>query len=96
MQSPYSLFGSRIHLVLEDNFAEAYNRAQDSFMNAQMSFAAENGKTWNGEELRPDWSLDEAKSWYYILGFIELLLSMNGGALDISEDETHSDYLIKL
>lgn len=99
MQSAYSWMGSRIHLVLEDEVAEAYNRAQDKFGEAQKRHQKIHGHEWGykHEALEIDWEPAEQKAFNDIASVINLLVEINGeGGLDIPEEEITSDYLIKL
>lgn len=95
-QSTYSWMGTRIHLVLEDEFAEAYNRAQDAFQNAQLDHKERTGQQWTGHEpIRIDWTDEESKAWDGFARIINLIIEVNG-PLDIPESEVTSDYLVKL
>ncbi len=97
MQSAYSWMGSRLHLVLEDDVADTWNQAQDAFFAAQKRHEAVHGTKWTGDEpLEIYWSNDSAEIWNKIADLINLLIEMNGGELDILEEEITSDYLIKL
>jgi hypothetical protein len=97
MQNVYSWMGSRLHLVLEDEVADAYNRAQDAFMEAQRNYKATTGKDWTGAEpMWMNWTDQEQTAWNSIAGIINNLVKLNGGALDIKEDELTSEYLVKI
>ncbi len=97
MQSVYSWMGTRIHLVLEDDLATAYNRAQVAFFEAQNRYQRVHGSTWTGKEpLDFYWQEGDGDAYNKIASVINLLIEVNGGTLDIQEEETTSDYLIKL
>ena len=96
-QSAYSWMGTRIHLVLEDDFANAYNRAQEGFFQAQRDFEAQHGTKWTGfERIGMPWTNEELNAWNGIADVINLLVKLNGGSLNIPESEVTSDFLIKL
>lgn len=99
MQSIYSFYGSRLHLILEDKLAEAYNRRIEQWYEAQEHHLKVTGKKWDPKDLplllmRKD---DEAQDAYDKVGsVIRLLVEINGGGLDLPEEECTSDYLVKL
>lgn len=96
-QSAYSWMGTRIHFVLKDEVADAYNRAQDAFVEAQKHYKETTGRDWTGmEALWMNWTIDEQTAWNRIAGIINDLVELNGGALDIPEEEMTSSYLVKL
>ena len=96
-QSAYSWSGTRLHLVLEDDFAAAYNRAQDAFQEAQQHHKEIHGTPWDPTEpILMKWTKDEQKAWDGIARIINLLSEVNGGGIDIPEEEMTSEYLIKL
>jgi len=94
MQHTYSYFGSPLHLVLEDEIAEGFNRFHDAFIAAQLKFKEEYGVRWT-----PDLPLyiitnDKDQEAYHNVGrVINLLAEINGGGIAISEEECTSDHL---
>ena len=97
MQSVYSWMGTRIHLVLEDDFAANFNRAQNAFFEAQHYHKAVYGTPWEPlEPLMIDWTTKEQSAWNKLAELINLLIEMNGGSLNIQESEITSDYLVKV
>lgn len=97
MQSAYSWMGTRLHLVLEDDLADAYNRAQDAFELAQKAHKERTGVQWNPDEkLWITWTKKESEAWDGVAGLVNHLIDLNGGALDIPEEEMTSYYLVKL
>jgi len=98
MQSAYSLYGSRIHLVLNDDVADAYNRANDAWLKAQKDHEIRTGSKWNpkNESLLIDWTDAEQKAFNGIARIMNLIIEVNGEGLDIPEEEITSDYLVKL
>ena len=97
MQSAYSWMGSRIHLVLEDDIAAAYNRAQDAWFAAQREHKETHGRPWDPiEPLFIHLTAAERKAYDDIGRIINLLVEVNGSGLDIPEEELTSDYLVKL
>jgi hypothetical protein len=97
MQSAYSFMGSRLHLVLEDDVADAFNRMQDAWFDAQKNHKEKIGTEWNpAEPLLIDCAREDTDVWNKIGSLINLLIEINGGSLHIPEEEMTSDYLVKL
>lgn len=95
-QSVYSWMGSPLHLILEDDYAINFNRAQEAFFSAQLEFKAQTGQQWNGEKLAIKWNDEELKAWNDMGRIINLLIEVNGGSLAITEEQMKSDFLVKL
>lgn len=96
-QSYYSFYGSPLHLILEDDLADGYNRAAKAFMDAQVAHKERTGTQWNPDE--PLWILtnDEDQAAFAAVGrIITLLVEVNGGGLEIPEEVCTSDFLVKL
>lgn len=97
MQSNYSFLGTRITLLLKDEVAAAFNRAQDAFFAAQKLYIAQTGLKWTGAEaLEINWTDEEQKAFDDIGRIINLLVEVNGGTLEVGEENMTSDYLVKL
>lgn len=97
MQSLYSWMGTRLHLILEDDFADKYNRAQKAFFEAQMTHVERTHQQWLGHEtLLIPWTDEEWKAFDDMARIINLLCEVNGGSLDIKQEDITSDYLVKL
>lgn len=98
MQSAYSWCGSRIHLVLKDEVADAYNRFQKAFFDAQTKHRETHGTQWDpmNEPLLIDYEENDKEIWDKIGNIINLMVEVNGGGLDIPEEEMTDDYLVKL
>lgn len=97
MQSIYSFYGSRLHLILEDDVAEAYNRAAQAFYDAQINHKERTGTKWTPDEPLLMVTNDADQKAYDDVGrVINLLVEINGGGLEIYEEEMTSDYLVKL
>lgn len=97
-QSIYSFYGSRLHLILEDTLAEAYNRFLKCWYEAQQFHHQLHEKPWDPKtepiEIRCD---EEDKKAYDQVGrVINLLVEINGSGLDLPEEECTADYLVKL
>jgi hypothetical protein len=89
--------GSRLHLVLEDDVAAAFNRMQDAWFDAQKKHKEKTGTQWDPTEpLLIDCADEDTKVWNKIGSLINLLIEINGGKLEITEEEMTSDYLVKL
>lgn len=96
-QSVYSFYGSRLHLVLEDSVADAYNRAVDAFYQGQRHHHEYHEKEWDPKEkLAILVDPADVKVFNDIGRVINLLGEINGGGLDIPEDELTSDYLVRV
>lgn len=98
MQSTYSWMGSPLHLVLEDEFAEAYNQAMDAWFEAQENHKVRTGHEWDpvNEPILIDWTDDQRKAWDDFAKLMNLLIEINRGNLDIPEEVITSDYLVKV
>lgn len=98
MQSVYSWMGSRLHLVLEDDIAKAYNQAVDTLRKARVDHVKLHRREFNPFEdlISIKWTEEQRKAWNDIAQLINLLVEINGGALDVKEEEVTSDYLVKL
>ena len=97
-QSAYSWCGTRLHLILKDDIAAAYNRAQDAFQAAQRNHVAIHGTKWDplNEPILMDWTKEEMKAWEDVAKIVNLISEVNGGGIDIPEEEMTTDHLIKL
>lgn len=96
-QSVYSWMGSPLHLVLEDDLALAYNEAQDAWFKAQTDHETRTGSPWEPTEpLEIEWTNRQRTAWNSIASVINLLVEINGGGLDIPEEQITSDHLEKL
>ena len=96
-QSIYSVYGSRIHLLLEDEFASNWNKAQAAFFKAQKDHLARTGTQWTGNEhLAIDLKPEELKAFNDFAELMNLMIKLNGGTLNITEEEMTDDYLIKV
>lgn len=96
-QSYYSWCGTKLHFLLDDNLAAAYNRAYDKFEAAQQSHLETFGSPWNPRNyLLMNWSDEESHAWNKIARMINTLVEINGGTLGITEEECTSNHLIKL
>jgi hypothetical protein len=97
MQSTYSFMGSKLHLILEDEVAEGYNRMQDAWFAAQRKHKEVHGVQW--DPLTPlliEFDDADKAAWDAIGSLINLLVEVNGGGIDMPEEEMTSDYLVKL
>lgn len=97
MQSLYSVYGTKLHLILDDEFATNYNRAQDAFSTAQSMYQETTGQQWTGAEMITiDWTNEERSAFNGFADLINKLIELNGGAIDIREEDMQSGYLVKL
>lgn len=94
MQHAYSFLGTPLHLILEDEIAEGYNRFVDAFLEAQSYFKQQNGRPWTYKE-PIEMNLPEGSNDAYdkVGKIINLLSEINGGFIDISEEDCTSDHL---
>jgi hypothetical protein len=88
MQHTYSLYGSPLHLILEEKVADGYNRVHLGFIEAQKNFKEEYGIQWTPDlpiEIKA--SAEDLKAYDDIAKLLNLLIEINGGSLDISEEQ---------
>lgn len=97
MQSTYSVYGTDVHLILDDEFAENYNNAQHEFFDAQKVHMEKVGSAWTGTEpLYIKWSEEQRKAFDDFAVLMNHMVELNGGSLNITEESMTSDYLVKL
>ena len=96
MQSYYSVYGTRIHLLIDDEFAANYNRAQDAFAKAQKMFKISTGRNWTGEMMRIDWTVAEELAFNNFANLMNTMIKMSGGTLDLRDEDMPSNHLEKL
>jgi hypothetical protein len=91
---PVYSFGkdSPLKFELTDEFAEAYNRATDNFMEAQIEHKARTGKNWTPEE--PIMLQDTTVEAFNRFGPI-LEQAQAAYGKPVHEDELTDDHLIK-
>lgn len=96
-QHAYSWNGSRIHVVVEDSIADAYNRAFDKFLQAQRDFKSLTGRRWTpadgNETLFITWDDAEMEAWNNMAQVVNSIVKLNGGSIDIQGAEMNSNYL---
>lgn len=96
-QSVYSYLGSPLHLVLEDKIAEGFNRFHDAFTQAQIDHKERTGQKWSPDEpLLITTNYEDNRAYDQVGRVINLLVEINGGGLDIPEEQCTSDHLEKL
>lgn len=99
-QSVYAVYGSKLHLIFEDEFAEKANRAQRAFLAAQVDHKERTGTQWNPADdptllIKAD--SEDLAAWDGLAKLINQLIALNGGALDLpEEDMTSDDFLVKV
>lgn len=93
MQSIYSFYGSQLHLILDDEVAERYNRVAVAFANVDAKSVQANPTNLIWLEGVDD---DDMTAWNAIADLINKLIEINGGSLDIPEEEMPYNYLVKL
>lgn len=97
MQHAYSYLGSRLHLVLEEEIAEGFNRVTDAFFAAQLKFKEEYGIQWTPDlPLNIATSEEDLDAYHKVGRVINLLAEINGDGIEISEEECTSDHLIRV
>ena len=97
MQSTYSVYGSPIHLILDDEFAQNYNNAQKAFFEAQLRFKSANDRPWTGQEaLDLRWTEKEREAFNGFADLMNTMIKLNGGSLALKAEDMTSDYLVKL
>lgn len=96
MQNYYSFLGSPLVLILEDEIAEGYNRFVDAFIAGQIEFAKANGRKWSPEDsIFMDIQDGDQDAYDKVGRVINLLVEINGGALNITMEDCTEDHLIK-
>lgn len=97
MQHTYSYLGSPLHLVLEDEIAEGFNRLHDAFIAAQLKFKEEYGVNWTPDlPLNIQASEEDFDAYNKVGRVINLLAEINGGGIAIPEEQCTSDHLIRV
>jgi hypothetical protein len=97
MQHTYSFLGSPLHLVLEEKIAEGYNRFTDAFLAGQKLFKQQNGRPWTPEEpLYMEFTQEDQDAYDAVGKLINLLVEINGGGIDIPEEQCTSDHLVRV
>lgn len=97
MQHTYSYLGSPLHLVLEDKIAEGYNRITDAFLNAQKLFREQHGVQWTPDlPLEMEFEQEDMDAYNQIGRIINLLVEINGGGIEITEEMCTSDHLVRV
>lgn len=97
MQHTYSYLGSPLHLVLEDEIADGYNRFHDAFMEAQFEYMERTHLEWAPDQpLNLRATKEDMESYDKVGRVINLLVEINGGGLEIPEDQCTSDHLIRV
>lgn len=97
MQHTYSYLGSPLHLVLEDEIADGFNRFHKAFMVAQVTFKEEYGVNWTPD--RPPsirFNPKDKEAFDNVGRVINLLAEINGGGIEIPEEQCTSDYLVRV
>ena len=93
MQSIWSFYGSKLHLVLDDEVAERYNRVSVAFANADTSALQDNPENYiwlSGVDSK------DMEAWNAIADLINKLIEINGGSLDIPEEDMPYNCLVKV
>lgn len=91
-QHAYSWNGSRIHFVLEESVADAYNRAADKWIWSQKRHREIHGKDWNPTEpLESNLTKEELEVWNNVAEVFKVLVKLNGGGFDIPDEELTTD-----
>jgi hypothetical protein len=97
-QSVYSYLGSPLHLILEDEIAEGFNRFHDAFIQAQKTHFETHGRKWDPvtEPIFMVFTEEDQEAYDKVAQLINLLSEINGGGISISEEQITSDHLEKL
>ena len=95
MQSFYSYYGSPLHLIIEDDLADAANHVAAEFIQAQVRYREETGTRWTPDQPLRMHVTDEQVAAYDSVGsIINKLVEVNGGGLEISEEMIPSDIML--
>lgn len=93
MQSVWSFYGSQLHLVLDDEVAERYNRVSKAFANVDDEALQNNPEGYFRLEGVDNKDLE---SYNAIADIINKLIEINGGSLAIPEEDMLYDCLVKV
>lgn len=97
MQHTYSLWGSPLHLVLEEEVAGGYNKVADEFSEGQRRFKEKYGVNWTPDDrLEMNVTQEDLKHYHALVDLINQLIEINGGGLDIPEEVCIHNGLVKL
>lgn len=81
MPSVYSVYGSKLHLLLPDDFAAAVNRAQNALIRS----------VENQQGLIVQWTTTERNAWNEYAELMNQLIKINGDKLDLDVDANMYD-----
>jgi hypothetical protein len=96
-QSLYSVFGSPLQIILDDGIAERYNRFINEFLDAQVRYEQKHGKLWGPDKPLPMITNKRDHGAYDIVAkLMNYMIGINGGNLDLPEEQCTSDFLEKL
>lgn len=96
MQSVYSVYGTKLHLILDDDFAEAYNRASEKFTTATVD-PNNVDVVKSTVTLTLDMTDEERHAFNTFADLLNRLIEINGGGIwFMTEEDCTSNYLIKL
>ena len=97
MQHTYSFCGSQLHLVLEDDIAEGYNRFVDAFSAGQQEFKTVVGRNWTpSDPIYMDLQPGDRNAYNKVGRIINHLVEINGGVLAIKEEDCTTDHLDRI
>jgi hypothetical protein len=92
MQSVYAVYGSKLHLILEDEFADAYNRAHEKYI----EYGKDKPSDFWKKPIALDLTAKELHAFNTFAKLMNFMIEINGGDLDLTEEEITSDYLVKI
>jgi hypothetical protein len=90
MFSVYAVYGSELHLILPDDFADAVIRAQDAMLRSdrrQRLFT---------QSLGIEWTEVERDAWNEFAALMNQLIKINDGALHLPNEINDALILVKL
>jgi len=96
-QSNYAYCGTRLHLLLEEEVADGYNRFMKAYFDAQKAFMDTHHRPWSAEDpIYIKCSQADMDSYHAVGDIINLYCKVNGGSLEITQEDITSDYLVKV
>ena len=101
MQSIYAVYGSELHLIFEDDFADAYNRAHEKFIQSTANPQQPSlFRTISGRQLLVELAFtpEELHAFNAFGELMNHIVKVNGGHLELfdHDDNMTSNYLVKL
>jgi len=90
------MFGSPMVILLEEHVADGYNHFVEAFLKAQTDYKEKHGTEWDpSTSILIDVSEQDQRHYNEVAGLMNMLIDINQGALNITEEDIKSDFLIR-